>query len=319
MPGVKALTLIASGNEFLASLELERVRAHWEKKGYTIEEVGTDDVQALLYALDTPSLFGSGRFVVVRGTAADLEDSAERLAEWAESPPDGIAAVLVVDRSAKLRKALGARADVLEVDAPKPWETADWLVRFLKGRGRVIKKDAAEALIEAVGTDLRDIAMAAEQLTMATTGTIGVDTVNKLFRGMESALYTFLDVLLQRDRASALRHLGALMRAGEHPLVIMQALGKQFRAIATARDAGRTPAAVLAKELGVAPGYVNRSYKHGRNFDAGEIRRAFRLLADADLALKGGLLGEDNPPELVMELLVSEIAGEGRMAAARRR
>ena len=75
----------------------------------------------------------------------------------------------------------------------------------------------------------------------------------------------------------------------------------------------------LAKELGVSPGYVNRSYKHGRNFDAGEIRRVFRLLADADLALKGGMLGEDNPPELVMELLVSEIAGEGRMAAARRR
>ncbi|MGZ4241699.1 MAG: hypothetical protein ACXVQ7_08840, partial [Actinomycetota bacterium] len=78
-------------------------------------------------------------------------------------------------------------------------------------------------------------------------------------------------------------------------------------------------AAVLAKELGVATGYVNRAYKHGRNFDAGEIRRAFRLLADADLALKGGLLGEDNPPELVMELLVSEITGEGRVAAVRRR
>jgi DNA polymerase III delta subunit len=227
---------------------------------------------------------------VVRGSAADLEDSAEQLAAWAESPPEGIAAVLVVDRSAKLRKALGARADVIELDSPKPWETADWLVKFLKGRGRVIKKDAAEALIEAVGTDLRDIAMSAEQLTMATTGTIGIDTVNKLFRGLESALYTFLDALLQRDRASALRHVGALMRSGEHPLV-----------------------------LGVSTGYVNRSYKHGRNFDAGEIRRAVRLLADADLALKGGMLGEDNPPELVMELLVSEIAGEGRMAAARRR
>ena len=72
MPGVKALTLIVAGNEYLASLELGRVRAHWEKKGYTIEEVGTEDVQGLLYALDTPALFGGGRFVVVRGAAADL-------------------------------------------------------------------------------------------------------------------------------------------------------------------------------------------------------------------------------------------------------
>ncbi|MGZ4139762.1 MAG: DNA polymerase III subunit delta [Actinomycetota bacterium] len=315
---MKALTLI-SGNEFLMSLELERLRAAWEKKGYTSEELTTDDVQAVLYALDTPSLFGGGRFVVVRGPASDLEEAADRLVSWAESPPEGITAVLVLDRSAKLRKALGARAEVIEAEAPKPWETADWLVKFLKARGRVIKKDAAEALIEAVGTDLRELAMSAEQLTMATSGTIGVDTVNRMFRGLESALYTFLDALLQRDRASALKHQGALMRAGEHPLVIMQALSKQFRAVAAARDSGRTAAAVLAKELGVATGYVNRAYKHGRNFDAGEIRRAFRLLADADLALKGGLLGEDNPPELVMELLVSEITGEGRVAAVRRR
>jgi DNA polymerase-3 subunit delta len=316
---VKQLTLIVSGSEFLASLELSRVRAHWEKKGFTSEELSTDDVQAVFYALDTQALFGGGRLVIVRGSAADLDDESERLASWAESPPEGVAAVLMLDRSAKLRKALGARADVLELDAPKPWETADWLVKFIKGRGRVIKKEAAEALIEAVGTDLREIAIAAEQLTMATTGSIGVDTVNKLFRGLESALYTFLDALLQRDRSSALRHVGALMRAGEHPLVIMQALSKQFRAVAVARDATRTPAAVLAKEMGIATGYVNRAYKHGRNFDAGEIRHAFRLLADADLALKGGLLGEDNPPEMVMELLVSELAGEGRMAVARRR
>jgi len=316
---VKALTLIVSPSEFLSALELERVRAHWEKKGFAVEEQTTEDVQALLYALDTPSLFGGGRFVIVRGQAAALEEEAERIGSWAASPPDGVAAAFVLDRSAKLRKALGARADVIELDAPKPWETADWLVKFLKGRGRVIKKDAAEALIEALGTDLRDIAMAADQLTMATSGTIGVDTVHKLFHGLESALYTFLDALLQRDRAAALRHVGALMRSGEHPLVIMQALSKQFRAMAAARDAARTPAAVLAKELGVSTGYVNRSYKHGRNFDAGEIRRAFRLLADADLALKGGMLGEDNPPELVMELLVSEIAGEGRAAAVRRR
>ena len=30
MPGVKALTLIVAGNEYLASLELGRVRAHWK-------------------------------------------------------------------------------------------------------------------------------------------------------------------------------------------------------------------------------------------------------------------------------------------------
>lgn len=290
------------------------------KKGYAVEEISTQDMHAVFYALDTQSLFGDGRFVIARGSASDVDGEAERLAAWAESPPPGVAAALVLGKAAKLKKALGARADVIEVEAPKPWETADWLVRHLKGHGRAMSRDAANALIEAVGTDLREVAGAAEQLTMATSGSIGVDTVTRMFRGFESQLFTFLDAVLQRDRSSALKHLGALMKSGDHPLVIMQGLSKQFRAVAAAREAGRTPAAALAKELSVSVGYVNRAVKHGRNFDAAEIRRVFRLLADADLALKGGERGEDQPGELVMELLVGDICGEARsMAPARRR
>ena len=315
---MKQLTLIIGESEFLTSVELDRARALWVKKGYAVEEIGTDDAQALMYALDTQSLFGEGRCVVVRGSARDLEPLIDRIVAWAETPPPAIAAVFVLGSAAKLRKALGARADVVEPAAPKPWETADWLVRHVKGMGRTMTKDAASALIDSMGTDLRELATAAEQLAIATTGSIGVETVSRLFRGFETALYTFLESVLKRDRGAALRHLAALIRSGTHPLQIVNALSSQLRALAAARDAGRVPAAQLARELDVAVGYANRAQKHARNFDAGEVRRAFRALADADLALKGGLgMGEDNPPELVMELLVSEICGD-RMQAPRR-
>lgn len=297
------------------------MRAQFAAKGYTVEEADAADPQALFYALDTQSLFGDGRFVIVRASATEIEPHAERLTAWASAPPDGIAVCIAVGRAAKLRKALGARADVLEVEAPKPWETADWLVRFCKGRGRVMKRDAAEAVIEALGTGLRDLATAAEQLMMVSTGGIDVAAVNKMYRGFESALYTFLEALLQRDRSAALKHLGALLRSGTHPLEVVMTLAKQMRALAAARDAGRAPAAALAKELDVSTGYVNRAMKYGRNFDAGELRRAFRLVADADLTLKGGtgFAGEDHPPELVLELLVGEIAGEHRAPVTSRR
>ena len=306
---MRALTLIVSENEFLASLELERVRAAWEAKGYTAEEVDGDDEQTLFYALDTPSLFGGGRLVVVRG--ANLDAHVDRLVAWAASPPPGIAAAVVGGKTAKVRKAAGRDADVIEVAAPKPWESADWLVKFLKGRGRTMSKDAAQALVEAIGTNLRDLANAAEQLQMATTGSIGIDTVGRLFRGHDSQLYTFLDALVQRDRAASLRHLGALLRTGgTHPLVLTTTLANQFRAIAVAREAGRTPAAALARELTVSVGHVNRASKHGRNFDTTELRQAFRLLADADDALKGGERGTERSDVLVLEMLVAQLTGD---------
>lgn len=294
------------------------MRAHWTGKGYTVEEVSAEDPQAVLYALDTPSLFGDGRFVVVRGDAKRLEEVADRLADWAATPPPGIAAALVVGSAAKLRKALASSADILELEAPKPWAVSEWLQRFLKSRNRTMTKDAATALVEAVGTDLRELASAAEQLTLATTGTIGVDTVARLFRGVESQLYTFLDAVVKRDRPAALRHLGSILRA-EHPLVVLSALAKQFRALAVAPEAGRTPPAALAKDLDVTVGYVNRAVKHFRNFTGAEVRRAFGLLAEADFALKGGERGEDLPGELVLETLVADICGASVAPVARHR
>jgi DNA polymerase III subunit delta len=317
---LKQLTIIASENEFLASIEIDRLRAPLEQRGFSIEELTTDDTSAIFNALDTQSLFGGGRCVIVRGAAAPLDVDADRLASWAESPPPEVTCIVAVGSAAKLRKALGARAEVIDVAAPKPWETADWLVRFLKGRGRVMARDAAGQLVEAIGSDLRELATAAEQLALSTKGSITVEVVSRMFRGLESQLYTFLEALLQRDRDAALRHLGALMRSGEHPLVMMNALAKQFRAVAAVRDAGRPNAAAVAKELDLTIGYVNRAIKHARNFDAGDVRRAFRVLADADFALKGGERGEEASDTLLMEMLVAELAGSrGPTAVVRQR
>lgn len=317
---MKALTAILSDSEFLASVEADRARAAWEKKGYVAEEISSEETHAVFGALDTPSLFGDGRLVIVKGPGAPLEKEAERLADWAASPPPGMAAILVLGRSAKLKKALGRAADVVEVNAPKPWETADWLARFVKGRGRTISAEAAAAVVESVGTDLRELANAAEQLMLATTGSIAIETVTRMFRGIDSQLYTFLDAVLKRDRASSLKHLGALLGAGEHhPLVLTATLAKQFKALAGAKGAGRMPAAALAKDLDVSVGYVNRAYKHGRNFSPEEIRRAFRLIADADDTLKGGERGNDLPEPILLELLVAELSGDRPAAAVRRR
>lgn len=285
------------------------MRAAWEAKGYSIEELGPEDPQALFNALDTQSLFGGGRCVIVRGSSSSLDAEAERLGAWVDSSPSEVACVVAIGSAAKLRKALGARADVIDAPAPKPWEVADWIVTFLKGRGRVITRDAATTLVEALGTDLRELAAAAEQLTLSTKGSIDVDAVTRIFRGMESQLYTFLDALLQRDRDASLRHLGALLRSGQHPLQILAGLTNQMRAVAVTREAGRAPAGALAKEFGLTEGQIKRGQKHARNFDAGEVRRAFRLLADADYALKGGEHGEEASNELLMEMLVAELAG----------
>lgn len=301
------MTVILGDSEFLVDEEFRRVRDHLLASGHTLEEVDADDEQGVAYALDTPSLFGGGRLIVLRGSASSLDAHKERLVRFAEDPVPETAVLVVTGGAQRLKKALGQRADLIEVQAPKPWETAAWLVKHSKGKGRPITKEAAELLVELLGSDLRELASAHDQLSLGAKGAIDATAVATSFRGGQgSALYTFLDAILGRDRAGALQHLQALMASGDHPLVVHAALVKQFRALAAIYEVARNQRP-SAKDLDLAQGYLNRAGKHERRWDPDSIRRSVVALTEADLALKGGFDGEDAPPELIIELLVIEL------------
>lgn len=302
---MRALTLICGDAEFLVDEEFRRVREQLTAAGASVEEIDPADDLAVAAALDTASLFGGGRVVVLRATSTAIEPLADKLGRFADDPMPETHVVVVTGAAKRLTKTLGARADVIEVSAPKPWETAQWLVRYAKGHGRVIKLEAAELLVETLGTDLRELAGAFQTLAIG-DGAIDQRAITNHFRGQGTAIYTFLDAILSRDRAAALSHLHALMRSGDHPLVLHAALAKQVRALA-AMHGLRREEQPSAKDLDLAQGYLNRAGKAARSWNADDIRRALVALAEADLALKGGFEGEDAPPELIAELLVVEL------------
>lgn len=313
---MKPVTLIRSDDDFLAGRALASVRERLEAEGYAAEEIAPKDALALAYALETPSMFDAGRLIVVHDADDLPAATVEVVARWSASKPAGIRLVLVASGGAKLAKTLGANAEAIEIRSPPPWETAGWLVGWVKGLGRKIAPEAAEALVESVGQDLRELASAVEQLCLLTEGTIGGADVARLFQGFESQVWTFVDAVMERNPASALRHLRAQLGQGENAIGLVAALARQMRAIAVVRGNERRPAGFFAKELGMSEGAIKRAFRQARGFDDGEVRRAFRLLADADLALKGGEQGESEPPEIVLELLVAGIA-ERRPAARR--
>lgn len=307
---MKPVVLIACDEEFLAARALERVRARLEGEGYGTQEIPPEDLLGLMYALETPSLLDAGRLIVVRDADRLGADALKRIAAWAASGPQKVRLALLAARGAKIAKALGETAEVLEIRAPPPWETAGWLVTWLKGLGRKITPEAAQALVEAVGNDLRDLASAADVLCASSEGVIDPPAVARMFRGAESQVWSFVDAALGGDRAAALRHLRALLAHGENPIGIHVALTRQLRTVALVRGGDRKPAAVLAKELGVKEGAVKRAFRQARALDDAAIRRAFRVMADADRALKGGEQGEGAPPDLVLELLVADLTEE---------
>jgi len=313
---MKPVRLIASADDFLAGLELEPLRAKARERGYAEEEVPADDPVAIANALGTGSLFDAGRLVIVRDADDAKEPSLKAIARWAEDPTPDTRLVLLCETPAaakRIAKALGDAVEVRTPDDVPPWETPGWVSKRARSLGRRMTADAAKALVEALGTDLRELAGAVDQLAASTPedGAIDVAAVSAQFRGVESRIHEFVDALFDRDRTQALRRLRALLSHGEPPILITASIAAQLRILAMLSGAERRPAAAVAKELGIREGAVKRAMRRSRNFSPDEIRRAYRLVADADLAFKS----EDDDP-LVLELLVDEIAGPARASRA---
>lgn len=311
---MRPATLILAGDDFLAQEALVRLREEAVAAGFASEEIDSADAQALLYAIETPSLFGEGRFVVVRDAQDLPAEAQESLTSWLKDPSPGIALALVASGagSTKLAKLFAADA-IVKTEAVLPWKAADWVVARAKSLRRKITGEAAAALVEALGAEPRDLAPAIDRLLETTTGAIEATDVHEQFQGVESRVYQFVDAVFDRDLPGAMKRLRALVAAGEHALVITAALARQLRTIATVSGGDRRPAGVIAKELGLkSEGAVRRAQRQARNFSPADLRAAYRALANADVALKS----EEEDP-LVLELAVAGIAGRPVRTPAR--
>lgn len=311
---MRPATLILSEDDFLAQEALDHLRAEAVAQGYLAEEVDAGDSQAFGFTIETQSLFGGGRFVLVRGAEELSAEAVQALASWLKDPSPGIVLVLVASgaKGAKLAKLFPADTVTKSASVP-PWKVAEWVQTRVRSRKRKITPDGAEALVEAVGVELRDLAAAIDRLLETTRGEIDSDAVSEQFHGVEARIYQFVDSVFDRDLSMALKRLRSLIEHGENLIGLLASLARHLRVVAMV-SGDRRPAQAIAAELGLrGDGPVKRAMRQARNFSPEDIRRAYRLLADADLSLKS----EEEDP-LVLELAVGEIASKRETAARRR-
>ena len=154
-----------------------------------VRDVGAGELQrGDLSDVLSPSLFGERRVLVVRSAQDLAKDVAAELTAYLADPLDDVHVVVTHAGGAKGKALLTAllAARPRRVDAPKvtkPAERRDFVRRELKADGRVVEEEAVAALLEAVGTDLRELASAAGQLLADHDGPITTEVVARYHRG----------------------------------------------------------------------------------------------------------------------------------------
>jgi DNA polymerase III subunit delta len=263
-----------------------------------------------LATLTAPSLFGGGCVVVIWGAHNAGKDVAEELARLAAEPPPDVHLVITHAGGAKGKALLagltGGGARVIE--CPKITRVSDrmdFVREEFRVAGRTVSDGGVRALIDALGSDLREIASACAQLTADTTGVIGPDVVARYYRGRaEASGFSVADRAVEGRLSDALELLRWALAVGVAPVLISSGLAQGVRLLGRVSAAPKGQrSADLAAEVGAPPWKIDRVRQQLRGWEPDGIARALGAVAEADAQVKG----EGTSPGYALEVAIRTI------------
>ncbi|MDX3237797.1 DNA polymerase III subunit delta [Streptomyces sp. ME03-5709C] len=268
-----------------------------------------------LAELTSPSLFAERKVVVVRNAQDLSADTVKDVKSYLDAPVEEITLVLLHAGGAKGKGLLDAarKAGAREVACPKMTKPADRLAfvrQEFRTLGRSATPEACQALVDAIGSDLRELASACAQLAADVEGAVDAAVVARYYTGRAEATgFEVADLAVTGRAAEALERLRWAIAVGQPLPGITFALASGVRSIGKLASAPRgARPADLARELGMPPWKIDRVRQQMRGWSGDGVSAALRAVAEADAAVKGG--GAD--PAYALEKAVVAVARAAR-------
>lgn len=222
---------------------------------YRVFEGPAHEIGDILAAANTLPLMSERQIVVVRDVDKMTADAREGLIAYVADPAPHTCLVLAAKRIAKntrLFRAVQASGAVHEFAALKPSEYPREVIRMFDDSGKKVDRDAAQALVDAVGRDLRALSSEVAKL-VAHAGTkkrlVRDDILEVVSQTSPTSVFDFLDAIGARDAEEALRLLARLIAEGERELGLHAMAVRHVRDLLTARailDRGEGPGALMS-------------------------------------------------------------------------
>lgn len=314
--------MLVLGDEELLVARAVADAATWARAADPQTEVREFEASSLLPGelaeLLSPSLFGGRRVAVLRGGQDARKELVSVVLDYVKEPDPEVTLVITHAGGAKgkafaesLTKAGAAVVPAAKISRHR--DRVDFVTGEFRRLGGKCGNDAAEALIEAVGHDLRELAAACAQLTADTGGRVDLATVARYYKGRaEVSGFTVADAAVAGDTAAALEALRWALHAGVDPVPIADALADGVRTVARVASAGRGSPYQLAANLGLPAWKIEKAQRQARGWTPDGLVLAMRAAATCNADVKGG--GEDRA--YVLERTIMAFAS-ARQAGAR--
>lgn len=309
------IVLIKGGEELLAERARDRLIAQGKKEGLSTISIDASTYSAGELAVHmSPSLFGGGNLVI----ASKLKEMNDEFLDDAMAlvtDPSPDAALVAIheggNRGQKLLKAIESAGFPVVAIAPikKDADKAALLRADAKRAGHKVDDAAIGALVDALGSDLRELTSALAQLMADTDGVITAETVHTYYSGrVEATGFAVADAAIAGRDGRALSLLRHAISTGIEPVLIVSALALKLRQLALVADAQERRE---APKLQMAPWQIDRARRELSGWSSDQLGLAITAVAECDGEVKG--FGGAKDPAYSMEKCIRTIC------AARRR
>jgi DNA polymerase-3 subunit delta len=314
------LHLVLGEEELLVERAVAEVMRAARKKAGSLDvpvdrlragEVSTSELAELL----SPSLFADERVLVLEAAGEAGKEAAALVVSSAADLPPGTLLVVVHSGGGRAKamveqlKKLGAQVHPCAKIA-KPAERAEFVRREFRSLKVKVDDDTVSAILDAVGSDIRELAAVCSQLVADTDGGVDAAAVRRYHSGKaEVKGYEIADKAIIGDVPGAAEALRWAMLSGEPHVVLADALAEAVHTIARVGPVKGDPYQ-LAGELGMPPWRIQKAQKQSRRWSRDRVAEALRVVAALNADVKGAAADADYALESAVRK-VAELATEG--------
>jgi len=195
-------------------------------------------------------------------------------------------------------------AAVHEVKPLNDGQRRTWLTEEFRSHGVRPTPDVVAAVLESVGSDLRELASAVSQLVADTDGEITVAAVREYYVGVaEVAGFDIADQAVAGRADRALASTRRALQLGISPVTIAAALAHKVGDIAKLYGVRGNPEQI-ARTVGMHPFVAKKTMQAARQWSGRAVSEAVVIVADLDAEVKG----QGGDEEFALENAVRRIA-----------
>jgi DNA polymerase-3 subunit delta len=295
--GLKDIYLLLGSESALADRALGKLLAELKAESAEITTLfaGEVSVGEISDAL-SPSLFSERRALILRDLQDLAEEAKNEITRYLDATDPTLTLVLIhkggVKGKALLDQIKKAKPEIIACEPlKKESEKEDFVRNLFLDLGRKASPAAVSALVNATGTDLRELSAAVSQLASdSPAGLIEESHVNKYHQGkVETTGFDVADKVLEGNLPESLITLRHAITTGTDPVMITSAIASSLRGIAKVSGINRGQKSFeLAGELGMAPWQIDKARRQLNGWNANTLTVAVAAIAKCDAQVKGG-------------------------------